>query len=730
MAMSQQTIPGDVIINGNLTVLGQVLQGNISNQLTQILGSVVTKQEADNGYNSTTGGTTTPTTPTVTAYPLYSSIAVQWDAQSDLRWLAYYQLQVSSDQTNWYSLRNDGVDWKGTLGAFTQVSSEYYSHKNIPFGGTYDNPTAVTLYYRVRRVTVSAVQGSWGQSNATTAPIPGGAIAAGAVTTAKVQISAITSSLIAAGAITSVKIGTSAVSAASISAGAVTTAKLAVGAVTATAIAAGAVTAVKLYAGSVTATAIAAGAVTAGKIAASAISSANIQGGTLNALIAAINTKLVVGPSGYAAYNLAGASPAVGDTRVVVTPTSVTVQQITALGNPNTVDNATWTQISAIGTLVGSIELGAMLARVFASETANLSDIAGDPLPDSSARLFSFDSIYADQYGVDPWTTKTNSAFSTSVFKIGNASVGSSSAAAELTLKTGGLVDFTHPFTIGVWKYISGALLYGDEIGPDDGTSYCTAQLQYGTQYTPRLNFFNDAGASFQINLSPQSLDGTANAWHFLAMTWDPATNTMTGIVDNYAASVVATGTFSKTAVPLVLDGGPPYSSGSCYFDDLIFDNTTAVAASALIAHGNNSLPWVSIMLAGDILLRPGPSGQTKIDMLDGGGPTPIVASGSNANGSYVRFADGTMEQWGNITFPLSAASFYSGTGNYPAPWATIPTGAMTGMTYYSGFNAGGCSSSILQWNITDFQWGLNFGAGQASGYNGVMHWHAIGKWK
>jgi len=131
--------------------------------------------DLQDGYNAG-GGTTTPTPVTVFGCEAIGihSITLWWDIQDNLTNLDHYELQVSSNQTNWYALRNDGVDWKGSPNpAVTVAGSPYFTHENIPPGGTEDDPTPVTLYYHVRRKTKAGVPGSWSANASATTKLIG-----------------------------------------------------------------------------------------------------------------------------------------------------------------------------------------------------------------------------------------------------------------------------------------------------------------------------------------------------------------------------------------------------------------------------------------------------------------------------------------------------------------------------------------------------------------------------
>jgi hypothetical protein len=54
-------------------------------------------------------------------------------------------------------------------------------------------------------------------------------------------------------------------------------------------------------------------------------------------------------------------------------------------------------------------------------------------------------------------------------------------------------------------------------------------------------------------------------------------------------------------------------------------------------------------------------------------GSAPIVESGSNANGAYVKYADGTMLCWGTVTTSIACATALSSGGGYRSNAFTFP---------------------------------------------------------
>ena len=174
-------------IAGDLEVMGHITGPTISDLFAaiQVLG----------------GTTHSPVQLTITRCEgAYKSIIIQWQAQYNLSTFSHYEIQVSSDDTNWYSLEFDGTDWKDTLDAVTSTRAALMVHVPIPFGGTAENPTAVTLYYRVRQATIDGTKGTWSASaSATTSLIQTGDIAANAITATKILAGTITASQIDSG---------------------------------------------------------------------------------------------------------------------------------------------------------------------------------------------------------------------------------------------------------------------------------------------------------------------------------------------------------------------------------------------------------------------------------------------------------------------------------------------------------------------------------------------------
>jgi hypothetical protein len=140
-------------------------------------------EDLDNGYVAPSGGTTVPTVPTVGALGAFKSVAIYWDVQSNLTNFANYEVQVSTDDSNWYSLDFDGAGLE-TAGNTTPWSATVLVHAPLPLNGTDDAPTASTWYYRVRRVTKAATDNTsaWSTSvSADALPTQPGDLAANSI---------------------------------------------------------------------------------------------------------------------------------------------------------------------------------------------------------------------------------------------------------------------------------------------------------------------------------------------------------------------------------------------------------------------------------------------------------------------------------------------------------------------------------------------------------------------
>jgi hypothetical protein len=144
---------------------------------------VVTATDIIDGFDLG-GGTTTPDVPVIVSIePYLGAMKITLDHQPELTNFDHYELQISSNDSTWYSL-GTGTDWKGVLGEYTEYPGELCMHINIPSGGTTALPAGLLLYYRARRATTAGVKSNWSASASATTEVIGTSDVAGYAVTA------------------------------------------------------------------------------------------------------------------------------------------------------------------------------------------------------------------------------------------------------------------------------------------------------------------------------------------------------------------------------------------------------------------------------------------------------------------------------------------------------------------------------------------------------------------
>ena len=101
------------------------------------------------------------------------------------------------------------------------------------------------------------------------------------------------------------------------------------------------------------------------------------------------------------------------------------------------------------------------------------------------------------------------------------------------------------------------------------------------------------------------------------------------------------------------------------------------------------------------------------------GGPS----TGSNSNGSWIKFANGTMEQYGSTT---TDSSGNSGTKSFPVPFVgSIATISFVSAEYYDYYGYSRHTYTLPS-NAT---YTIN-NASTSGGFGNGVSWRAIGRWK
>ena len=105
----------------------------------------------------------------------FGDITVSWKKQNDLSNLSHYEIQASESAEPNPALRyapNRGDFWNGTAGTVQEVYGHEWTHKDIPYVGTSDNPSGRTVYYYIRAVTGQGDYSDWaGPFSETTYPV-------------------------------------------------------------------------------------------------------------------------------------------------------------------------------------------------------------------------------------------------------------------------------------------------------------------------------------------------------------------------------------------------------------------------------------------------------------------------------------------------------------------------------------------------------------------------------
>lgn len=105
-----------------------------------------------------------------------------------------------------------------------------------------------------------------------------------------------------------------------------------------------------------------------------------------------------------------------------------------------------------------------------------------------------------------------------------------------------------------------------------------------------------------------------------------------------------------------------------------------------------------------------------------------IIERGSNANGEYVKWADGMMICWSVVTYLFNSVDTYQSVSvTFPVAFITAPVGG----AYHRSMP--GQPMQLVNWPPTNTFVDLGFHAyqGKPNGTTtATIHWFAIGRWK
>jgi len=118
-------------------------------------------------------------------------------------------------------------------------------------------------------------------------------------------------------------------------------------------------------------------------------------------------------------------------------------------------------------------------------------------------------------------------------------------------------------------------------------------------------------------------------------------------------------------------------------------------------------------------------------DYIDSG----IIESGTNDNGSWIKFRNGIMVQWG-IAFAYSTAAAYgTGSYDYPLPFYEPPAFTFALFEHYEGVSYArqiGVNSRADSIETKKTRYGIGFFIDNGGPYTLALRcgWQAIGRWK
>jgi len=109
-----------------------------------------------------------------------------------------------------------------------------------------------------------------------------------------------------------------------------------------------------------------------------------------------------------------------------------------------------------------------------------------------------------------------------------------------------------------------------------------------------------------------------------------------------------------------------------------------------------------------------------------------IIETGSNSNGTWIKFSDGTMMCYGSFITAGNGGTDYTGYRTYPVTFTTKPDYTIgNAWSGYHGATIVSANQIALVNDWTDkFFYAVRFIGATSSSYNIVYNWTAIGRWK
>ena len=263
-------------------------------------------------------------------------------------------------------------------------------------------------------------------------------------------------------------------------------------------------------------------------------------------------------------------------------------------------------------------------------------------------------------------------------------------------------------------------------------------------------NYFNSSFGTTAntITLRYRYKESTSSTWG----SWNTITATKSGNTYSYSASLGTNFTYTKsynfqinsydklmnlTVDKTVAQGIPVFDWGE---EDFNFNVPINANGKQVLRHNDSNALIVSS--DGNIYLRAnGTNDRTSEILLDANGKafinnTQIIESGSNTNGRYIKYYDGTMIQWNYMEVTDQAintayGSLFQGTRNITYPVAFVgATPILTCSMFKWGSSASwGTTTESPNSLTTGTLRGID-AFSRATGTGCRISWFAIGKWK
>jgi len=472
-----------------------------------------------------------------------------------------------------------------------------------------------------------------------------------------------------------------------------------------------------IEADSIVASMIASGTITAEEMATSA----------LQAMFAAIGYQITVGFDGTGTQ----ASPDEGDRRAYIDEDELLLQEYSGGG---------WATVNGIkiGGAVAGIFLSMVGCRMVVNPEVTPTAAENEVFP-GPGRLYDLENDFLDQNG-EAIAADSNVVFTASPVKFGTYAATAYGEAANGALT--GFADGTpgESQAISAWYYTGLMGTQNEEWVFDFGwdgasTTYGSyMKIEFGSAGVINLEWWDDyAGAGDNVT---SFVTLSSETWYHIAFIWDPAPT----ISDEGLVRIIV----NDTEYPITVDGftaagirdSEPVRANfildkdeTTAIDDLAILKDYQINSDVFIQHYNHNLSWnASGITAKDLVLRAAEGGRVVVQLDDG----DLDVTYTNANGSYRKFSDGTMIQWGSATESSYAMTSAAGGGyrggdmsvTFPETFASAPT------TYSSSTDYGAPAVFPSETSPTTTTGYFVGWRGNSSTTDIAFNWHAIGTWK